>query len=82
MASAPTLEELRDLPVPVRSWRVEEGVDAADEPAVWARALLEGDDVDPVTLHYLKAAAREAVRRATGLWAYVLVRDDDTDAAA
>jgi len=28
------LEELHDLPTPVRSWLVEEGVDATDDPAV------------------------------------------------
>ena len=72
------LEHLRDLPTPVRSWLVEEGLDATDDPAVWVWALVERDDVDMDTLNQLKAIAREVVRDATGgLWAYVLVRGAD-----
>ena len=71
------LEEMHDLPTPVRSWLVEEGVDATDDPAVWVWALIERDDADPETLDRLKVIAREVVHHATGLWAYVLIRGAD-----
>ena len=72
------LEHLQDLPTPVRSWLVEEGLDATDDPAVWVWALVERDDVDMDALSRLKTMAREVVRDATGgLWAYVLVRGAD-----
>lgn len=77
------LEDLHDLPTPVRSWLVEEGVDATDDPAVWVWALIERDDADPETLDRLKVIAREVVHHATGLWAYVLIRGaDETEATA
>ena len=77
------LEGLNDLPTPVRSWLVEEGVDATDDPAVWVWALVERDDADPDTLHRLKVIVREVVRHATGLWAYVLIRGaDETEVTA
>ena len=77
------LEDLHDLPTPVRSWLVEEGLDATDDPAVWVWALVERDDADPETLRRLKAIAREVVHHATGLWAYVLIRGaDETEATA
>ena len=69
------LENLSNLPTPVRSWLVEEGLDATDDPAVWVWAVVERDDVDMDSLGLLKEMAREVVRQATGgLWAYVLVR--------
>lgn len=58
----------------MRSWRVEEGVDATDDPAVWVWALIEQDDADPETLDRLKVIVREVVRHAAGLCAYVLIR--------
>lgn len=77
------LERLHDLPTPVRAWRVEEGLDATDDPAVWIWALIEESDADADTLRRLKWMARDVVRDATGLWAYVLVRGaDETEAAA
>ncbi|MYA16625.1 MAG: hypothetical protein F4089_14460 [Gammaproteobacteria bacterium] len=77
------LEELHDLPTPVRSWLVEEGVDATDDPAVWVWAMIEQDDADPETLDRLKVIAREVVHHATGLWAYVLIRGaDEAEATA
>ena len=76
------LEELQDLPTPVRSWLVEEGVDATDDPAVWVWALIERDDADPGALDRLKVVAREVVREATGLWAYVLIRGADETVTA
>ena len=77
------LEELQDPPTPVRSWLVEEGIDSTDDPAVWVWALVERDDANPESLDRLKVFAREVVRRATGLWAYVLIRGaDETEAAA
>ena len=72
------LEELQDLPTPVRSWLVEEGLDATDDPAVWVWAIIEQPDADPDNLRQLKAIARDVVREATGgLWAYVLIRGAD-----
>lgn len=75
------LEELHNLPTPVRAWRVEEGLDATDDPAVWIWALVDQSDADPDTLRQLKAMARDVVREVardgTGLWAYVLVRGAD-----
>ncbi|MCY3818610.1 MAG: hypothetical protein OXH52_04490 [Gammaproteobacteria bacterium] len=77
------LEELHDLPTPVRSWLVEEGVDATDDPAVWVWALIEHVDADPETLNRLKVIAREVVHQTTGLWAYVLIRGaDETEVTA
>ena len=34
------LQKLRNLPTPVRSWHVEEGLDATDDPAAWVWALI------------------------------------------
>lgn len=77
------LEQLTDLPVPVRAWLVEEGLDATDDPAVWVWALIESDDLDPDRMTRLKSMARDVVRNTSGLWAYVLVRGvDETEAAA
>ena len=77
------LEQLTDLPVPVRAWVVEEGLDATDDPAIWVWALIESDDLDPDRMTRLKSMARDVVRDAFGLWAYVLVRGvDETEAAA
>ena len=53
--------------------RVEEGLDATDDPAVWVWAMIEDDDVDADTLRLLKAMARNVVRDATGIWAYILI---------
>lgn len=43
-----TLERLRretgTLPFPVRSWRVETGLDSTDDPAIWIWITLENDD--------------------------------------
>ena len=61
----------------MRAWRVEEGLDATDDPAVWIWALVEQSDADPDTLLHLKWMARDVVRDATGLWTYVLVRGAD-----
>ena len=70
------LEKLGDLPTPVRSWIVEEGVDATDDEAVWVWALLEERDVDADTRLQLKSMARKVVRDQTGgrLWPYVRIR--------
>ena len=77
------LEQLTDLPVPVRAWLVDEGLDATDDPAAWVLALIESDDLDPDCMTRLKSMARDVVRSASGLWAYVLVRAvDETEAAA
>ena len=71
------LEGLQYLPTPVRSWVVEEGVDWMDNPAVWVWALLDRDDVDMDSQSRLQSIVRKAVRDATGLWTYVLIRGAD-----
>ena len=68
------LTGLHNLPTRVREWRVEEGLDATNDPAVWVWAMIEDDDVDADTLQRLKTMARNVVRDATGLWAYILIR--------
>ena len=77
------LEGLPNLPTPVRSWLVEEGLDATDDPAVWVWALVEQGDADVDTFRRLKAMVRKIVRDTTGLWAYVLIRGaDETEVTA
>ena len=77
------LEKLTDLPVPVRAWLVEEGLDATDDPAVWVWALIEPDDLDADRVASLTSMVGDFVRNASGGWAYVLVRGvDETEAAA
>ena len=71
------LERLEGLPTPVCSWHVEEGLDATDDPAVWVWAVVETDALDSETMGHLKTMARDTVRKATGLWAYVLIRGID-----
>ena len=61
----------------MREWRVEEGLDSTDDAAVWVWAMIEDQDVDGDTLRRLKAMARNVVRDATGLWAYILIRGAD-----
>lgn len=75
------LQQLPDLPASVQSWRVEEGNDWMDEPAVWVWALTEQDDVDGETREQLKMVVRDVVSDMTGgLWAYVLVHGVVEDA--
>lgn len=77
------LEQLTDLPAPVRGWLVKEGLDASEEPAVWIWALIEPDDLDADRMTHLKTMVRDVVRNAFGLWAYVLVRGvDETEVTA
>ena len=81
------LEGLHNLPTPVREWRVKEGLDATDDPAVWIWAMIDRNEADPDTLRQLKAMARDVVRDVardgTRLWAYVLVRGaDEVEATA
>ncbi len=75
------LEGLNNLPTPVRAWRVEQGLDATDDPAVWIWAMIDQSEADADTLRQLKAMARDVVRDVvrdgTDLWAYVLVRGAD-----
>ena len=70
------LEKLGDIPTPVRSWIVEEGLDATDDEAVWVWALLEDRDVDAETRFQLKSMARKVVRDQTSgrFWPYVRIR--------
>lgn len=71
------LDKLGDLPTPVRSWIVEEGLDATDDEAVWVWALLEDRDVDADTRLRLKSMARKVVEDQTNgrLWPYIRIRD-------
>lgn len=75
------LEQMPDLPTPVRSWLVKNGLDATDEPAVWVWALIEDQNADADSLERLETMAWELVRRRTGLWAYVLIRGADEPGA-
>ena len=70
------LGALRELPTPVSSWRVETGLDSADDPAVWVWAMLEDEEVDVDTGDKLRDVVRDAVRRETDdeLWVYVRFR--------
>ncbi len=69
------LEELTGLPTPVHAWRVKEGLDATDDPAVWVWAIIDEADYDAEALHQVKDMARAVVRSTVpGLWPYVLVR--------
>ena len=67
---------LSGLPTPVNSWRVEIGIDAADQPAVWVWAMLDEEEVDLDTGERLRDIVRDAVRRETGdeSWVYVRFR--------
>ena len=77
------LEKLTDLPVPVRAWLVEGGLDATDDPAVWVWALVESDDLDADRVASLTSMVGDFVRNASGVWAYVLVRGvGEAEAAA
>ena len=72
------LEEIPELPTPVHSWIVEDGIDAGDEPAVWVWAIIEHPDVESDELSDLKELVRRVVREETdGRWAYVRVRGLD-----
>lgn len=53
------LEGLQDLPTPVESWVVEEGLDWMDNPAVWVWALLDYDGADKDALFRLKDGASD-----------------------
>ena len=75
------LEGLEDLPTPVQSWVVEDGLDATDDPAVWVWAVVETepDAFDPDSMSQLKSMARDVVWKVTDgrLWPYVLIRGAD-----
>ena len=64
------------LRTPVSSWRVEIGIDAAAEPAVWVWAMLDKEEADLDTGERLRDIVRDAVRRETGdeSWVYVRFR--------
>ena len=77
------LEELQDLPTPVCSWIVEEGIDWMDNPAVWVWALLDYDAADEDALFRLRDMVFDVVQDTCGLLAYVRIRDaNETEAAA
>lgn len=70
------LGALSGLPTSVSSWRVEIGIDAMDDPAVWVWAMLNEEEVDLDTGERLRDIVRDAVRRETGdeSWVYVRFR--------
>ena len=77
------LDSAEGLPIPVRSWVVEAGRDATDDPAVWIWAIVEPDHVDPDAMIRLKSMVRDVVRNTNEeLWAYVLIRGVDEAAVA
>ena len=68
------LGKLQGLPTPVASWRVEVGLDATEEPAVWVWVTPEHDDVDAKTLADMRDIVRASVREMVGDdadWVYV-----------
>ena len=71
-----TLGELRDLPTPVSSWKVETGPDATDNPAVWVWVMLQNEEVDARTRARLRDMVRDLVRQKTDSanWVYVRFR--------
>lgn len=75
------LEGLEDLPTPVQSWIVEDGLDATDDPAIWVWAVveIEADAFDPDAMSRLKSMANDVVWKVTDgrLWPYVLIRGAD-----
>ena len=70
------LGDLQELPTPVSSWRVEIGLDASDQRAVWVWAMLDDEEVDIDTGEQLRDVVREAVQRETGdeHWVYIRFR--------
>ena len=70
------LGELRGLPARVRSWQVETGPDATDDPAVWVWIMLADEEVDFQTRARLREMVRNQVRHETndGSWVYVRFR--------
>lgn len=69
------LEQMPGLPALVQSWRVEEGINSMDDPAVWVWALTK-QDIGDEARDRLKMIVREFVSEVTGgWWAYVLVRE-------
>ena len=77
------LQQLPDLPAAVQSWRVEEGTNWMDDPAVWVWAVTKQGEIDTRTRNRLRVRVREYVGEITdGLWAYVLIRGADEDESA
>ena len=68
------LGALRGSPTPVRSRRVETGLDSADDPAVRVWAMPEDEEVDVDAEDRLRDVVRAAVRRETGDERRVYVR--------
>ena len=70
------LGALRGLPARVRSWQVETGPDATDDPAVWVWVMLADEEVDFQTRSRLREMVRNQVRHETndGSWVYVRFR--------
>ena len=69
------LSELRNLPTPVSSWRVETGPDATEDPAVWVWVMLEDEDVDLQTRSRLREIVQGLVRETHDTsWVYVRFR--------
>ena len=71
------LRNLRALPTPVSSWRVEAGPDATDEPAVWVWVTLAHNEVDAKTRARVRDIVRTSVSDLVGHeahWVYVRFR--------
>ena len=71
------LQNLTDLPVPVRRWDVKVGDDIAGEQAVWVWAILDDVDVTSDNCYDIRNSVREAVDQAMGdqpPWVYIRFR--------
>jgi len=71
------LRDIRELPAPVRSWRVESGPDATGDDAVWVWVTLDDEDLDVDTRSRLRDLVWDVVRQldaAAPPWVYVRFR--------
>ena len=70
------LAQLSELPTPVADWKVETGIDADDELAVWVWAVLENDGVDLDTRIQLRDIILDFIHEEadTPVWVYVNFR--------
>lgn len=77
------LEALPGLPSSVHSWRITEGLDSTDDPAVWICVVIDEDTFDAETHRTLVTKTRAAARDAAPhLWPYVSVQSLSEQAPA
>ncbi len=69
------LEGLSDLPAHIHDWRINEGLDSTNDPAVWICAIIDEDTFNPQTYLALTKEARSAAQKAAPeLWPYISVQ--------